>query len=108
MRILMIACLAAVLHCTPQQRAEIASDGLDVGICIAQAVAEGGIDDPSVILQRCGGSTLKIIEKVAEEWLARATPDGGVAMATPTPIHVKFETVRQRAQTMQQDAGGAK
>lgn len=94
--------------CTPQQRAELAVDLSKTGACVLTAIAEGGIEDPSLLLTRCEGSTLAIIGAVVKEWLnASAVQPDAAHLVAASPVHVRFELVAQRTQTALAD-GGAK
>lgn len=105
----LILCLT-LLACTPQQRAQMAAEGLkDVSkdaMCVLTAVADGGIDDPMLIAQRCAGATLSQIAQLAGEWLSSVTDtDAGSVHAAPTPMRVRFAAVRDRANALLADGG---
>ena len=99
-----LACTLSV--CTPAQRAELAADLSKVGACVLTSIAEGGIEDPTIILQRCEGSTLSIIGAVIKEWLGASAqaPDAGNLLAA-SPMHVRFELVAQRVSARLADGG---
>lgn len=99
----LFACLilAVAFSCTPAARQQIAAEGLSdlakSGLCVLSAIAEGGLDDPKVILTKCGGSTLQQIEELTGEWLAQTTVTDAAPAAQVSPLHARFALVHQRA-----------